>query len=611
LTETAHSAQEERPQPPPRKPHPWILGQESTLRAVLIVFFAILAAELVTISLEGAHHPDLNYRVFIEDIGAHFLLSMPLIYFFFVRPLSRSNRDKAAAEDALRDLVEHLDQTVQERTRELEVANRSVVEEAKERSKADARNHLRTRMLEVVPQAVIATGKGGAIVYWNRTAEWLFGWTEQEVLGETLALVTSFPVSAFKNGLSGIGGASGWKGEIQAQRRGGAMFPAFLTSSPMRRQDETLAGFVYTFIDISDQKEAEAALRLSEEKYVTLVESSPTGIFIAREGRIQFANQQLCEMVGRYRDELKGTQVTDIIHPDDWPMVRDLWRDRLAGTGPNQDTECRILTAKGEVRWVSGRTTVIRVQGETALLGNIQDITARHLAEEGLKESQRVLHHLSLRLMTAQEGERKRIAQELHDSIGQSLSAIKFMVERALEVTCPLGRADHIQPLQAVIPVIQASVEEVRRISMALRPSTLDDLGLLATLAWFSREFTSTYPHLEVERQIEVREAEVPDALRISIFRIVQEAMNNAAKHAQAKKIILSLRSVFGLIQLVVADDGVGFDPAIKRQADASGGFGLASMRERTELTGGNLIVHSEPGQGTVVTAQWPPQVAG
>lgn len=594
------------PVPPPPQGPGWSLGPDQPRRAFLLVVAGILCAELATMGLLALRTPGIGHRVVLEDIGAHIVLTLPLIYLFLVRPLARSNREKAQAQADLRDLVEHLDQKVQERTRELETANLTVVEESRERSRADARNRLQTRMLEVVPQAVVATGKGGGIVYWNRAAEWLFGWTEAEALGQTLALVTTFPESAFKSGLSGIGGTSGWKGEIQALRKGGRAFPSFLTSSPMLRKDGTLAGFACTFVDVTDQKEAEQALRLSEEKYVTLVESSPTGIFIARDGKVLYANQMLCEMVARGREELNGASVPDLIHPEDWPMVRDIWRDRFAGGGPGLATECRILTAHGEVRWVSGRTSLVQYQGGPALLGNIQDITLRHQAEEGLRESQRALHHLSSRLMTAQEGERKRIAQELHDSIGQSLSAVKFMVERAIEVSCPLNREDHFKPLQEVVPVIQATVEEVRRISMALRPSTLDDLGLLATLAWFSREFQSTYPHLEVERAVMVAEADLPDPLKIAIFRIVQESMNNAAKHAQATRITISLGKVMGALQLSVADDGVGFDPRVRRHADATGGFGLASMRERTEILGGSLLVSSQPGHGTVVTAQWP-----
>jgi len=148
-------------------------------------------------------------------------------------------------------------------------------------------------------------------------------------------------------------------------------------------------------------------------------------------------------------------------------------------------------------------------------------------------------------------------------------------------------------------------VEEVRRISMALRPTTLDDLGLLATIAWFTREFQVTYPHMEVERLIEIEEFEVPENLKTNIFRIMQEAMNNAAKYSQASKVTVALRQVLGDLQLVVGDNGVGFNPAEARRNTTAGGFGLASMRERAELFGGSLILTSSPGVGTMIIARW------
>jgi signal transduction histidine kinase len=204
------------------------------------------------------------------------------------------------------------------------------------------------------------------------------------------------------------------------------------------------------------------------------------------------------------------------------------------------------------------------------------------------------------------------VAQELHDSIGQSLSAVKFMVERALEEQPVSGLTGPATgTLRTVVPVIQAAVEEVRRISMALRPTTLDDLGLLATIAWFTREFHQTYPHMEVIRLIEVEEFEVPDGLKTSIFRIMQEAMNNAPKYSQATRITVALKQVLGDLQLMVADNGVGFQPGEPPKHTGSGGFGLVSMRERAELFGGSLILTSAPGTGTVVIAQWPlPQEA-
>ena len=569
------------------------------LRSFLYVCSIIVITELtIMVLLEPVFGAD-HLSMAIVDSATLILVCLPSIYFLLIKPMAQDLFAKAEAERALVEMRasnEFLRQDAEERVRA----------EVLERTKADARIQFQARILAVVQQAVIATGKGGIILYWNRFAEWMFGWTEEEVRNQTLAKVTGFTSEAARSGLSGFGAVKGWTGEVKAVRRDGTSFPTYLTCSPIWRADGSVAGFVYTFIDITDRKSAEAAIRDSEEKYSTVVENSPTGIFIYRNGRLEFANQRFFQMVGRSQNELMGIDVADIIHPDDWSMVREMWRRRLAGIGASQDYECRILYAAGETRWISGRTALIRYGGEFALLGNIQDITERHKAEMALRESRETLHRLSARLMSAQESERQRVARELHDSIGQSLSAVKFMVERALDEEEEAGtESKQRKTLRAVVPVLQASVEEVRRISMALRPTTLDDLGLIATIAWFSREFQATYPHMEVDRLIEVEEFEVPNDLKTNIFRIMQEAMNNAAKYSQASKITVALRQVLGDLQLLVGDNGVGFNPGEARRNTTGGGFGLASMRERAELFGGSLILTSSPGEGTMINARW------
>ena len=571
-------------------------SNKELIRSLLLVSAIIIFTELtIMVTLEPLFGDNHLAMAFV-DSGTLILVCFPCLYLLLVKPMVRHLMAKAKIEQSLNEM---------ERTNEFlrhDAETRSQVE-MEERTKADSHIQFQAGLLAVVQQAVIATGKGGVILYWNQFAESLFGWTKDEVREETLAKITNFTVEAVRTGISGMGPGKGWSGEVKAVRKNGTHFPADLTSSTIWRKDGSAAGFVYTFIDISTRKQAEAAIRESEEKYSTVVESSPTGIFLYQNGRLTYGNQRFFQMIGRAPSELARLEMKTLIHPDDWAMVYDLWRQRLAGASALHDYECRIVTSHANIRWVSGRTTLINLDGVPSLLGNIQDITERHRAEMALRESKDTLHRLSARLMTAQEGERQRVARELHDSLGQSLSAVKFMVERALdeEEGEQQGRS-----LRAVVPVLQAAVEEVRRISMALRPSTLDDLGLLATIAWFTREFQSTYPHLEVERVIEVEEFEVPVTLRISIFRIIQEAMNNAAKYSQGTKITVALRMLLGELQVVIRDNGVGFNLGDTRRTAGRGGFGLASMRERADLFGGSLVITSSFGEGTMITASWP-----
>jgi signal transduction histidine kinase len=168
------------------------------------------------------------------------------------------------------------------------------------------------------------------------------------------------------------------------------------------------------------------------------------------------------------------------------------------------------------------------------------DITERKRAEEALKESEARLRTLSSQLLTAQETERKRIAMELHDGIGQMLTAIKFKVENITQEKGKGKAAATRKSLEAVIPMVKETVEEVRRMQMDLHPSTLDDLGILATLGWFCREYQKIYSHIRIEKEVDLQENEVSIPLRAVIYRMTQEALNNIAKHSKADLVRLS-----------------------------------------------------------------------
>jgi signal transduction histidine kinase len=236
-----------------------------------------------------------------------------------------------------------------------------------------------------------------------------------------------------------------------------------------------------------------------------------------------------------------------------------------------------------------------------------RDITKEKLAEKALVESEKQLRHLSTQLLEVQEKERKRIAHELHDSVGQYLSAIKYGMENLLQMTQMGDSAMVAKSLETLVPLIRNTIEEVRRIYMDLRPSLLDDLGIVPTISWFCREFEAIYTGISIEKSIEVAEGEIPESLKIILFRILQEALNNIARHSYADRVFISLKRMNGGgIEFSVQDNGVGFDhkEALARD-EAVGGLGLASMKERTELFRGAFSVKSAHGKGTTVLASW------
>ncbi len=227
--------------------------------------------------------------------------------------------------------------------------------------------------------------------------------------------------------------------------------------------------------------------------------------------------------------------------------------------------------------------------------------TAQKKAEDALKDSELRVTNLTSQLLLAEENERKRIARELHDGLGQSLGAIAFNVRSTLEKVGDKVKTG-LESLEAIIPIIKQSMEEVRRIGMNLRPALLDDLGLLPTIDWLVREYQKTYPSIHVEKHIEIEENQVPDLLKAVIYRILQEALNNIAKHSRASLVDVSLlRTKDGRLDLVIEDNDIGFDiESIKK------GLGLGSMRERAELSGGSFDIESVKGTGTKIFASWP-----
>ena len=241
------------------------------------------------------------------------------------------------------------------------------------------------------------------------------------------------------------------------------------------------------------------------------------------------------------------------------------------------------------IQWPDGRT----VRFEMAI-----DITGRRLAEEQVKS-------LSSKVLEAQELERKLVAQEIHDSIGASLAAIKYGLERKM---AEIGEEppSETRSLEQIIHTVQSTIEESRRISINLRPSLLDDLGLLPTISWFCRDFQKIYSDIQLERDIDMKEQDVPEDLKIIVFRILQEALNNVARHSGASHVRVSLRKADGDIELSVEDNGQGFDPEqIRDTKSQTGGLGLLGMRERAELSGGVFNIKSDKGSGTRIAASW------
>ncbi len=362
--------------------------------------------------------------------------------------------------------------------------------------------------------------------------------------------------------------------------------------------------------NISARKAAQEALRESEERFRLITETMTEVFWIADVPieKMLYVNPAYELVWGRSCKSFyeNPRSFLDAVHPED--LERVLATLEIEKGGQPFDHKYRITRPDGSIRWIwdRGFPTQDKTGKVIRYVGVAADITERKRTEEALTESEKRLRSLSSQLLVAQEKERKLIAQEIHDSIGASLAATKFKVE---DVITKVGenRPETRAALGSILPMLQEVIQEARRIQMALRPSILDDIGILATISWFCREFESIHSHINIRQEINIEESKVPDSLKTVIYRVLQEAMNNIAKHSKADRINLLLRKMDGAIELGIEDNGEGFDPeeALAR-IGTNRGFGLSSMRERTELSGGSFSIKSSKGAGTVIRAMWP-----
>ena len=217
-----------------------------------------------------------------------------------------------------------------------------------------------------------------------------------------------------------------------------------------------------------------------------------------------------------------------------------------------------------------------------------------------LEANEREFRRLGRAVWRVQEDERRRLARELHDGLGQNLTALKHRLAQLGGELAP-EQAGLRNKLEAAITLCSDALDDTRNLSRLLRPPILDDLGLAPALRWLARS-TEDSSGLPVVIEIEPLPA-LDDEVQTLLFRIAQEAMNNAAKHSAAHSLLLRLVPRDGRLQLQVIDDGTGFDP---EAAMAAGGTGLGSMRERLRLYGGQLELRSAPGHGTRLRATVP-----
>jgi PAS domain S-box-containing protein len=426
----------------------------------------------------------------------------------------------------------------------------------------------------------------------------------------------------------GLALALGWVGShllivrpVRALVRASARLAAgeLGTRSGLRHGNDELGQLSRTFDQMAEAlQERERQRQLAVEKLQTRDDVMrqlplfPAAVCVCDQfGAVQLYNRAAVELWGYEPPDPHANQSFCgsylLFHPDGTPMPHDEspMAEVLGGGGQVQNRE--LIVGRPDGTRVPVLVSVVPLRdGEGSLIGAVscfQDISERKRVEQRLQESHDKLQVLSRRLVESQESERRHIARELHDEVGQTLTVAEMNLQAVMNSPSAARLKEHLnESLQAVGRVLG----QVRDLSLSLRPSILDDLGLEPALRWYTRQ-QAGLAGLQASFEADPLKDRLDPVIETACFRVAQEALTNVARHALARSLAVTLRQDDGRLHLTVCDDGVGFDVGIQRQQAVHGAsLGLLSMEERATLVEGSLELKSAPGHGTEVHAWFP-----
>ena len=358
------------------------------------------------------------------------------------------------------------------------------------------------------------------------------------------------------------------------------------------------------FVSEAKRQQAEAAVRAAKQRYDELVERIPFGVYQVRTAaagpiNFEYVSPRFCAMNGLQAEAILADfqNVFSTVHPDDLEQFVRLQQE-VRQTARTLRWEGRFIV-DGLERWMRVESQPsVQDNGDILWDGVEIDVTERHRAERELAAANQRLQSLSERLLQVQEEERRMLAHELHDEIGQSLTALKITLQ-SLGVRPETAALQ--KPINMAVDITDTALRQVRQMSLDLRPAQLDDLGLPAAIRW-NLERQCQLAGLVAHFSADGLPAKFPEAIAIACYRISQEAITNIIKHAQAREIRVRLFVIADRFCLEISDDGCGFDRAQNRD---NSGFGMVSMRERALLAGGSLEIKAYSGRGCVVSVSF------
>ncbi len=462
-------------------------------------------------------------------------------------------------------------------------------------------------------EAILLVDEAQQVIGFNPAAEALFGCSAAEALGSPLERFVPVRARAAHAGhVEQFTASEAVRARLTAGRRltalraDGREIVVEVTLSRV----ETMAGGALRqwsaalLRDLSTEEALRVEVDVMTRRLYAALDATPVAVWITEDERIVYANRIAARLAAAADGEaLRARTLESLLTPATLGALRaaGAWGGETLRGGPDA-----TLRVPGQLRRGDGAVRDIEIvlaplpdHGHSVVQMVIEDVTERRRAAAELERSGRALRRLQANVVEAREEERRRIARELHDELGQRLTALKMEVS-ALARRAGLRAAD--MPVSSMLAMLDETVAAVRRIASDLRPLMLDDLGLNAAIEWLARD-TARRTGIDVSVQLAELPGPPEERLATALYRMVQEGLTNVVRHAQAHHVQVQLRRDGDAAELIVADDGIGLpDPGAVRD-DA---YGLLGLRERVAMLGGTLVLDNRPGGGARLAVRVP-----
>jgi PAS domain S-box-containing protein len=448
--------------------------------------------------------------------------------------------------------------------------------------------------------AIFLTNVSGCFVEVNIAAEILTGYSKQELLKMSVPdLHDVEDLDAYNDFFDRIMSGEDIMSEAVIRRKDGSYVT---TEFSNRRIFVGKDHFMHTIArDITERKRIEIILKQASSYNRSLIEASLDPLVtIGSDGKIMDVNKATQDVTGYSRQKLIGTDFSGYFTN---PAKAQAGYEEVFLKGFVRDYLLEIKNKKGEIVPVLYNATLYRdEEGKvTGVFAAARDISDLKKAEEKLEKSANELRELSRHVEDLMETEKTQIAHDLHDDLGQKLTALNMDISW-LKSRIGVQSRTVENKMQEMSQILNESFESLRKISYGLRPSILDNLGLYPSIEWLLSEFKKStginYSHSFVPK-----EKAIHNKLSLVVFRIIQESLTNVARHSRATRVTVRIKLDNEKLKLIVMDNGIGFDSGtkIKRQS-----FGLLGMQERARSYGGELVIRGKSGEGTVVSLEIP-----